>query len=202
MIEQGSPEWFQSRLGKVTASKLSNVMMSRDKAGFQNYKAQLVCERLTGRREETYTSRAMEQGNELEAQARALYILETGSTVEECGFFDHPTIPMTGASPDGLVNADGVLEIKCPQPATHLKNLENPTIAKNYRLQKQWQMECTGRRWTDFVSFCPAFPDEMQLHIRRVEFDEAEAASIREAVKRFLMEVSADVARLKERFST
>lgn len=200
MIEQGTDAWFEQRLGKVTGSQLSNVLMTRDKAGYKNYMAQLVCERLTGKWVETYTSPAMQRGKDLEARARCLYELETGNTVREVGFIDHPTIPNTGASPDGLIGAGGNWETKCTIPATHLKNLENPTIAKVYRLQMIWEMECSQTKWTDFVSFCPEFPPEMQLHVRRIEFDEQVAVELRRAVKNFLMEVSAEVAKLKARF--
>lgn len=145
MIVQGTPEWHQQRIGKVTASKIADVMMKPTTAGYQNYKAQLVCERLTGQPTETYSNAAMQHGNDTEPQARAFYEIETGFSVSEVGFIDHPSIENTGASPDGLIGADGLVEIKCPQPATHIKNLTGANIARNYNLQMHWQMICTGR---------------------------------------------------------
>jgi len=120
MSEQGSQEWLAERAGRVTASALSNVMMAKTAAGYQNYMAQLVCERLTGQPVETFKSAAMEHGNDTEPQARAFYELETGNEVTEVGFIAHPVIEWSGASPDGLIGDDGLVEIKCPQPAKHI----------------------------------------------------------------------------------
>jgi len=128
---QGSKEWLAERAGRVTASALSNVMMAKTAAGYQNYMAQLVCERLTGQPVETFKSAAMEHGNETEPQARAFYELETGNDVAEVGFIPHPLIEWSGASPDGLIGDDGLIEIKCPQPAKHIKNLTGGTIDKS-----------------------------------------------------------------------
>lgn len=200
-MEQYSDEWWAARLGKVTASKIADVLMKPTTAGFQNYRAQLVCERLTGQQTETFTSAAMQHGTETEPQARATYELVKGDLIEEVGFVDHPSIDNTGASPDGLIQDDGLIEIKCPQPAKHIKNLLGGTIDRNYRLQMQWQMACTGRAWCDFVSFNPGFPDEMQLHIQRVMRDPVEIVEIETAVKAFLNEVEAAQAELTTKYS-
>lgn len=185
-MEQGTDEWFAARAGKVTASKIADVMMKPTTAGFQNYRAQLVCERLTGRVAKTFTSAAMQHGTDTEPQARAMYELVQGYLIEEVGFIDHPTIKNTGASPDGLIHHDGLSEIKCPQQAKHINNLLGGTIDRNYRLQMQWQMACTGRDWCDFVSFNPDFPDDMQLLIKRVGRDPVEIEEIETAVGEFL----------------
>jgi putative phage-type endonuclease len=186
---QGTPEWMSERAGRVTASALVNVLMKKDAAGYQNYLAQLVCERLTGQPIETFKSAAMEHGNETEPQARAFYELETGLTVAECGFVAHPSINWTGASPDGLVGNDGLVEIKCPQPAKHMKNLMGGAIDRGYVLQMQWQIECTGRKWCDFVSFNPSFPEHLKISVRRVEADSKLQSEIRVAVVAFLADV-------------
>lgn len=199
MVEQGTPEWLAERAGKVTASALSNVMMAKTAAGYQNYMAQLICERLTGEPVETFKSAAMEHGNETEPQARALYSLETGHDVTECGFIPHPALKGSGASPDGLVGDDGLVEIKCPQPAKHIKNLMGGKIDKGYALQMQWQMACTGREWCDFVNFNADFPDELQLHVLRVEADDELQREIRAAVEAFLADVDACMAKLPGR---
>ena len=198
MHDQGTAEWHQDRLGKVTASKISDVMMKPTTAGFQNYQAQLVCERLTGTPTETFTSAAMQHGTDTEPQARAFYELETGNDVEQTGFIDHPTIKMTGASPDGLIGEEGLIEIKCPQPATHIKTLTGKTIEQKYIYQMHWQMICTGRVWCDFVSFCPSLPDELQMFCERVEFDDELGTKITEAVESFLKGVDQMVTELTE----
>lgn len=191
MVEQGTAEWHQDRLGKVTASRIADVMMKPTTSGFQNYQAQLVCERLTGQPTETFVSAAMQHGTDTEPQARAMYTLLTGNDVEEVGFISHPTLAMSGASPDGLVGSDGLVEIKCPQPATHIKTLVGADVDRKYMLQMQWQMVCTGRDWCDFVSFCPSFPPELQLFVKRIDHNAELAAEITEAVTRFLADVDA-----------
>lgn len=199
MTEQGSPEWLAERAGRVTASALSNVMMAKTTAGYQNYLAQLICERLTGQPVETFKSAAMEYGTETEPQARAFYELETGLTVTECGFVPHPSLEWSGASPDGLIGDDGLVEIKCPQPAKHIKNLMGGTIDKAYSLQMAWQMECTGREWCDFVSFNPSFPDHLQLQITRVERDAELVEEIKAAVTAFLADLDGKLRALQAR---
>lgn len=199
MFDQGTPEWLAERAGKVTASALSNVMMTKTAAGYQNYMAQLICERLTGQPVETFKSAAMEHGTETEPQARAFYELETGLDVVECGFIPHPALANSGASPDGLVGDVGLVEIKCPQPPKHIKNLMGGTIDKAYMLQMQWQMECTGREWCDFVSFCPSFPAHLQLSITRVDADAEAQAEIKTAVTSFLADLDAKVRVLEAR---
>jgi putative phage-type endonuclease len=194
---QGTAEWMSERAGRVTASALANVLMKKDAAGYQNYLAQLVCERLTGQPTETFKSAAMEHGNETEPQARAFYELETGLTVAECGFVAHPSINWTGASPDGLVGSEGLVEIKCPQPAKHMKNLMGGTIDRGYVLQMQWQMECTGRAWCDFVSFNPSFPEHLKISVRCVEADTKLQGEIRAAVVAFLADVDAKLEALE-----
>jgi len=200
-MEQGSPEWFAERAGKVTASKVADVLMKPTTAGYQNYKAQLICERLTGQATETFTSAAMQNGTDTEPQARAMYQLISGLAVSEVGFVFHPSIQNTGASPDGLIDEDmGLVEIKCPQQAKHIKNLLGGKIDRNYRLQMQWQMACTGREWCDFVSFNPTFPDEMQMHIQRVERDPVEIVELETSITAFLKEVEAAQAELTNKY--
>lgn len=195
-MEQRTDEWFAARLGKVTASRIEAVMMKPSTAGYQNYQAQLICERLTGQPTETFTSAAMQHGTDTEPQARAVYTMETGLDVEEVGFIDHPSVVMSGASPDGLVGDDGLVEIKCPQPAEHIRTLTGGAIKRGYALQMQWQMDCTGRKWCDFVSFSPEFPPEMQCHIQRVEADAELIGQIREAVAAFQEAVEATMESL------
>lgn len=199
MAEQRSPEWLAERAGKVTASCLSDVMMAKTTAGYQNLMARLICERLTGQPVETFKSGAMEYGADTEAQARAFYELESGNEVVECGFIPHPTLAWTGASPDGLIREDGLVEIKVPQPAKHIKNLMGGSIDKAYSLQMQWQMECTGRLWCDFVSFNPTFPDHLKIHIQRVDRDAEAIEEIKAATTTFLAELEGKLRVLNAR---
>lgn len=203
MADQRTPEWFAARLGKVTASRIGDVM-AKTKTGYgagrANYHAQLVAERLTGTAADSFSSTAMQWGTDTEPQARAMYELETGIEVIETGFIDHPSIAMSGASPDGLAAGDGLIEIKCPNTATHIATLRGGGIDRKYLLQMQWQMACTGRRWCDFVSFDPRLPLEMQLHVERVEWDDALQAEIAGEVTKFLFEVDEAESDLRTRY--
>ena len=196
MIEQGTQEWFEMRIGKLTASKVADMMAqgkTGESAGRANYRMQLVCERLTGLKEETYTSTAMEIGTEREALARNAYELLNGVLVHQVAFIDHPTIKMSGASPDGLVGEAGLIEIKCPQQNTHGNTLKDQKIPTKYQYQMNWQMACTGALWNDFVSYNPTFPEHLQLCIIRLHRDEAVIKNLENAVIAFLDEVEAEV---------
>ena len=199
MIEQGTPEWFAQRLGKVTASRIADIM-AKTKTGVSasrgNYLAQLVAERLTGQSADTFKSGAMQHGTETEPQARMVYEAETGQIVTEVAMINHPTIEMSGASPDGFVGTDGLVEIKCPNTSTHIASLMADKAPSGYMAQMQWQMACTGRAWCDFVSFDPRMPDDMQLFIKRVPRDEALIAEYEAEVIKFLAEVQETVDKL------
>jgi putative phage-type endonuclease len=207
MINQGTEEWFQQRLGKVTASRLSDVI-AKTKTGVstsrQNYLIQLVSERLTGKKTDSFTNKAMEDGVEREPIARKLYESKTNSIVTEVGFFDHPVIKSSGASPDGAVNAEeegkyaGLVEIKCPIETTHTNTLMNKLVPSKYIPQMQWQLACTGAKWVDFVSYNPNFPDTMQIFVARVERDNAYIAELESEVLKFLDEVDQAILKLKE----
>ena len=198
-VEQRSEEWFAARLGKVTASKIADVM-AKTKSGYSasraNYMSALLIERLTGRREEGFTSAAMQWGTDTEPQARAAYEFMEGHTVEEVGFVDHPSVRMSGASPDGLVGDDGLVEIKCPNTATHLELMLTDKIPAKYISQMQWQMACTGRTWCDFVSFDPRLPENLMLYVRRVARDDAAIADMEVEVTKFLNDLDETIAKL------
>jgi len=199
-MEQRTEEWFTVRLGKVTASKVGDVLAktkSGPSASRTNYLAELVAERLTGEAYEQFTNAAMAWGTEQEPYARDAYERREDLFIQEIGFVPHPTIYMSGASPDGLVGNDGLVEIKCPNTATHIKNLLGGKIEKKYFSQMQWQMECTGRSWCDFVSYDPRLPEKMSLHVQRVERDEAFLEETRAAIEVFLLEVAETVTGLE-----
>jgi putative phage-type endonuclease len=198
-IIQGSPEWHAVRLGKVTASRVADVV-ARTKTGYvasrANYMAELVAERLTGSPAESYTNAAMQWGIDHEPDARAAYEFRTDAGVELVGFVEHPTIPMTGASPDGLVGSAGLVEIKCPSTATHIDTLLGQTVPAKYVTQMQWQMACTGREWCDFASFDPRLPESMRLFVARVHRDEARVLELENEVRSFLRELDKKVSDL------
>jgi putative phage-type endonuclease len=201
MIEQGSPEWFAQRLGKVTASRVADVI-AKTKTGYStsrdNYMAQLVCERMTGTVAESFTNAAMAHGVETEPLARAAYEAHADVLVDEVAMITHPTIEAAGASPDGLVGDDGLLEIKCPNTATHIDTLLTQTVPGKYITQMQWQMACTGRKWCDFVSFDPRLPTELQLFVKRVPRDDAYIQMLEKEVVQFLTELDGKIKKLNE----
>lgn len=201
LTEQGSPEWHAQRCGRVTASRIADVM-AKTKTGWgasrANYAAQLVAERLTGAVAESYTNAAMEWGTATEAEARSTYEFYTDTVVSPVGFIPHPTIAMSGASPDGYIGTEGILEVKCPNTATHIDTLLGQAVPSKYILQMQWQMSCTGRLWGDFVSFDPRMPEEMRLFVKRVERDEGRIKEISECVVEFLAEIDAKVSQLEK----
>lgn len=204
-MEQQSPEWFAARLGKVTASRISD-MMAKTKSGWgasrANYAAELVAERLTGAPGERFTNAAMQWGNDKEPDACAAYAFFADADLSEVGFVDHPKIQMTGASPDRLVGDKGLVEVKCPNTATHIETLLGGSVPSKYISQIQWQMACTGREWCDFASFDPRLPVSMQLFISRVERDESQIAEMEREVRIFLAEIASTVTRLTERYGT
>ena len=197
MHKQGTEGWLRDRLGKVTASKLGDVLAKGGGAARANYLAELVVGRLTGEPGESYENDAMKRGKELEPLARSLYELTRSVDVVETGFVDHPSIEMAGASPDGLVGDDGVVEIKCRNAAKHIAYWLTGKLSKDERCQMQWEMECTGRAWVDFVSFHPDFPDHLQLYVQRLERDEAFLAEARATVGVFQLEVAEAVEKLE-----
>lgn len=200
-VEQGTDAWFAMRLGKVTASRVADVM-AKTKTGVaasrQNYLIELALQRVTGVFEQGFTTQAMQDGIDREAQARVLYEVTTGEFVDQAPFVDHPTIQGFGASPDGLVNAKGMCEIKCRGNAGHWEVIKTKEIPKKYWIQQQAQLACTGREWNDYVGYNPNFPDKSKLYIQRVYRDEAFIADMEAQIKQFLVEVEEEVKLMKE----
>jgi len=198
-IIQGSDAWFAARLGKVTASRVADVI-AKTKTGYStsrdNYMAQLICERLTGQKGESFSNSAMQWGTDTEPKAREAYMAARFEIVTEVGFVNHQTIEDAGASPDGFVGDLGLIEIKCPNTATHIDTLLSQTVPSKYNTQMQWQMICTGRHWCDFVSFDPRLPAELQLFIKRVEYDPVFGAMLEKEVISFLKELNNKIEKL------
>jgi len=197
-IDQRSDEWFEARLGKATGSRFGDIMaQTRGKteaAARKNYRAQLVSERLTSEKESSYTTAAMQWGVDNEDTARLAYELETGLTVATTGMYIHDTLA-AAVSPDGLVETDGLLEIKCPNTATHIETLKRKTVPQYYYWQVIGQLWLTGRDWCDFVSYDPRLIENAQMIIIRVEREESQEYidELAEAVETFLQEVDAEV---------
>lgn len=201
-MEQRTEEWYAARLGKVTASRVAEVI-TKTKTGYgasrANYMAELICEHLTQTKGESFVSAAMLWGTEKEPAARSAYELRTGALVTEVGFVPHNSINGSGASPDGFVDSDGLVELKCPNTATHIDTVLTETVPAKYVTQMQWQMACTGRKWCDFVSYDPRLPEKMQLFIKRVDRDNAFIDHLEKEVALFLEEMNDKIAKLKEK---
>lgn len=199
VIVQGSPEWFAARLGKVTASRISDVI-AKTKAGYgagrANYMTELLLERLTGCKAESYTNAAMLWGTDNEPLARRCYEFMYDVDVEQVGIIDHPTISMSAASPDGLVGSDGMLEIKCPTSTTHIELLQGKKVPEKYKPQMAWQMACAGRKWCDFVSYDPRMPAHLQLFCVRYYRESALIIDLEREVQEFLVDLNVRVEQL------
>jgi len=197
---QRTEDWHQQRVGKLTASRFSDAI-TKTKTGWgasrANLLAELVAERLTGQPYPQYVSAAMARGTEYEAQARAAYSFYRDVDVVEVGFIVHPTIAMSGCSPDGLVGDDGLVEIKCPNTATHIETLLGAPIPNAYLVQCGWQMACTGRKWCDWVSFDPRLPERWQLFVDRIWVDDSAIRDMEKLATEFLEEVAKKEARLR-----
>ena len=199
-LEQRSAEWFKIRCGKVTASRVSDVI-AKTKSGWgasrANYMAQLIAERLTGEVADSYSNSAMQWGTDHEDEARMAYEFYENAKVQEIGFVQHNDLE-SGASPDGLVEDDGLTEIKCPNTATHIQTLLDQKIPRKYETQMLWQLECTDRKWCDFVSFDPRMPEDLKLFVKRFERDDKRLDEIRTMVADFIGELEDKLTALEK----
>ncbi len=200
---QGSPEWLAARAGSLGASSMGDAL-AKTKTGWgasrANLKARIVTERITGQPVETFTNAAMQRGNDLEPQARAMYSFHSGHDVTEVGIIPHPKIKHSHCSPDGLIGDDGMVEIKCCGAARHIEMLTDSPPEDRYIKQCLWQMACTGRKWVDLTYFHPDLPEAMQLVIHRIERNEALIIEMEDEVSAFLAEVAATVEDLEARY--
>jgi putative phage-type endonuclease len=203
MVTQGTPEWFAQRCGKVTASRICDVI-AKTKSGWgasrENYAAQLVVERLTGEVAESYTNGAMQWGTATEPEARLHYADAVIEPVTEIGFVEHKRILMSGCSPDALVGSNGLAEIKCPESKTHIQTLLGGSIPDKYQVQMLWQMACCERDYCDFVSYDPRLPEKMRMFVKRLERDDKRIKELEAMVEAFLDEVEEKVLALKSKF--
>jgi putative phage-type endonuclease len=204
-LQQGTDAWKRERCGSLGASSIADAL-AKTKTGWgtsrANVLARLTIERLTGVPQDTYQNQAMLDGIAREPEARHAYQFDAGVLVKQIGLEKHPTIPGTHASPDGLIEAAGILEIKCPIGGTHLETLLGAPIPQKYLYQIQWQLACTGRAWGDFVSYHPAFPEAMRLHTTRIKRDDRLIADLEAQVRVFLAELDAKLEALTKRYGT
>ena len=199
-VQQGTPEWHQLRAGKVTASRVADILAKTKtgpSASRQNYLIELAIQRTTGIIAESYSNAAMEWGTQTEPQARVAYEVNTNNFVDQVAFIDHPNIAWFGCSPDGLVSDRGLVEIKCPNSATHWEYFKSKEPPKKYFIQMQAQMAVTGRDWCDFISFDPRMPDRSQLLIVNVPKDPEFILFMETEIKQFLSEVEVEVNLMK-----
>lgn len=200
-MEQRSPEWYQTRLGQLGASQISKAI-AKGRAGQEsstrrNLMAELVAMRLTGVTPEGFTSAAIQWGIDHEMEARVAYEIASGNLVDQEGWIPHPSIAWTGCSPDGLIDANGLVEIKCPNTATHIDYLLAGDPPAEYQLQMLWQMEVTGRGWCDFVSYDPRLGESLQLFVVRYYRDDMRLDEIRPEVIKFLNDTDQMVSKLR-----
>lgn len=193
---QRTSQWFQERLGHVTASRASDAIAGKDTATRRNYLVQLVAERLTGQQQESFTNAAMQWGTDTEPLAKAAYQSEH-DWVDDVGFIRHPSIEWFGASPDGFVK-DGLIEIKCPNTSTHLDWRLDGVVPTKHKPQMLAQLACTGRKWVDFVSFDPRLPEKLQLFVVRFEPDQKEIDALETKIKAFLADVQTAINKLEQ----
>lgn len=202
-LVQGTTDWKQARCGLVTASRVADVV-AKTKTGYgasrATYMGQLIAERLTGVPADGFSNASMQWGTDTEPQARIAYEFMTNVNVVEVGFVPHPSIADTGASPDGLVGDDGLVEIKCPNTSTHIDTLLGQKVPEKYLTQIQWQLACTRRQWCDFVSYDPRMPATMEMFVQRVERDEDRIAELEKEVTTFLAEMRGKVDALRNRY--
>lgn len=202
-LVQRTDEWFTARLGMATASRVADIV-AKTKTGYStsraNYLAQLVAERLTGKAADTFSSAAMQWGVDHESQAKVAYEFYRDTDISEMGYIEHPSIELSGASPDGAVGSDGLVEIKCPTTATHIETLLSGAIPPRYETQMLWQMACTGRAWCDYVSFDPRMNESMSLFVKRLDRDCDRIAALELEVQGFLSEVNETVMFLLARY--
>tara|TARA_B100001250_G_scaffold125821_1_gene107045 strand:- start:2129 stop:2752 length:624 start_codon:yes stop_codon:yes gene_type:complete len=191
-------KWMALRLGKITASAISNVIAKPTTAAYKNYLYTLATERFTHQRlSEDYQSPDMIRGIEMEDKAAFAYMLIENKEIYPADFVYHPTIGGSGASPDRYSGEEGLVEIKCPRAHNHLATLlGNEKIKREYQLQMQWQLACTERKWCDFVSYHPAFDNPYRLYVERIERDQNKINELETAVIDFNKEIEIVVNQL------
>lgn len=195
-IVQGSEEWHELRREVITASRFKDVMSKGAGKTRKSYMYQLAAESITGEVSENYTNDAMAWGTETEPQARAMYELESGNHVEQVAFIKHDT-KNVGVSPDGLINEDGLVEIKCPKTTTQIETFLSGKMPACHKAQVQGQLWISERKWLDFVSFDPRIDGDASYFCVRIERDEDYISELEKACDEFSVELNAMIKKLK-----
>lgn len=208
MISQGSDEWFAARIGKVTASRVKDVMATgrggSPSATRKNYMMELLCERLSGETAPSFSTPAIRRGIALEPVARGMYEMDSPHDVKEVGLIDHPSILMFGASPDGIVilpEAKGGIEIKCPNTAQHVAVIQSGKHDPQYEWQMLAQMACAELEWVDFVSYDDRLPAPLDYVCCRFERDDRRITEMEREIIAFLEELDALEKEMRERMT-
>ena len=192
---QQSAQWFQDRIGKLTASSMKMAMDFTQKGAEgsdrKKLKIDILAERMTDIIREVYVTPAMQHGTDTEPAAKLAYEAATGAKVMPAPFVPHPTIENFGASPDGMIHPDGLLEVKCPTTSKFIAWMLAGVVPEEHKPQMLAQLACTGRKWVEFVAFDPRMPEGKRLFIRRYEPTADEVKAIEVAAEKFLAEVDA-----------
>lgn len=204
-MAQGTPEWFQARLGRLTGSRAKDMLATiktGEAAARRDYRVELVCERLTGQAaDDGFVSADMRRGSELEAAARSAYEAQTGLIVMESGFCSHDTL-LAGASVDGDVGGfEGIVEIKCPRSANHLRYLRSGGLPPEHAAQVTHNLWITGAQWCDVVSYDPRFPEGLQAWVCRVLASDLDLVTYEAKARAFLAEVDDECAEVRGRMA-
>jgi putative phage-type endonuclease len=197
---QGSAEWLAARTGRLTASRMSAIMAKGRSGAPSATRAacmgELIAEYLTGNPTEGYINADMQRGTDLEPEARAAYELHAGQMVSEVGLVLHPRNARYGASPDGVVGDDGLLEIKCPRTHVHIAYTLAGKPPAEYLPQMAWQAACCERKWVDFVSYAPAMPPRLRLFVVRYVPEPGYIAELEAEAAAFLAEMMDKIEKL------
>ena len=193
--KQGEDEWFAAKLGIPSASNFSKVIASGKGITRQGYIYKLAAEILTGQQQTSYSNANMDRGTELEPAARDDYELVTGNEVKQVGFVLNGKI---GCSPDGLIDLDGGLEVKCPLPSTHIATVMSGIIPSEHKPQMQGSMLVTERKWWDFCSYCPEI-DGKYIFIRRMMRDEKYITDLKSKINDFIEDLEYIVKSMKNK---
>lgn len=198
---QGDASWHQARLGALTGSRIYEACAKTKRGEYyasrENLLYEKLIERLTGQPAQHFVSDAMSWGNMYEGEARAVYETQKGTLVTECAYFPHPSIAHSGASPDGLVGEDGVIEIKCPTTKTHLDTILSGVIPEMHTYQMACEIESSGRKWCDFISYDPRLPGNLSFFCVRYTPEPAFLETLRAEVIKFLAELDELEARVR-----
>lgn len=201
-VAYGTDEWRRARLGWLTASRIADATAKLKSGGYgasrANLMAALICERLTDVPMESFTTKEMQWGIDHEPEAIAAYSWHFDVEVQPTGFVRHPRIDYCGATPDGAVGDDGLIEIKCPNTSTHIDTLLRGAPDPRYIKQMQFQLSCTGRKWVDFVTYDPRMPLELQFRAYRVPRDDKMIAELESEAEKFLAEMDEKIRALRE----